>query len=95
MDLKPGEVSSVLADPNGYVIYRVKTKDTLPLDQAREEIKATLRSQRMQEEMRSIQGSATPTLDESYFRSIRPSPGAMAASEPTKPASTPHSSNPD
>jgi hypothetical protein len=95
MDLKPGEISSVLADPNGYAIYRVKTKDTLPLDQAREEIRATLRSQRMQEEMRSIQDSATPTLDESYFSSIRPSPGAVAASEPTKPTSTPHSSNPN
>lgn len=67
MDLKTGEVSSVLADSNGYVIYRIKTKVTLPLDQAREEIKATLRLQRMQEEMRGIQDSATPTLDKSYF----------------------------
>jgi PPIC-type PPIASE domain len=67
MDLKPGEVSSVLADPNGFDIYKVKTKDTLSLDQVREEIKATLRSQRIQDEMRGIQDSATPTLDESYF----------------------------
>jgi hypothetical protein len=67
MDLKTGEVSSVLADPNGYVIYRVKTKVTLPLDQAREEVKTTLRLQRMQEEIRGIQDSATPTLDKSYF----------------------------
>jgi hypothetical protein len=67
MDLNPGEVSSVLADSNGYVIYWVKKKETLPLDQSREEIKATLRSQRMQDEMRGIQNSATPTLDESYF----------------------------
>ena len=67
MDLKPGEISSVLADPNGYVIYRVKNKDALPLDQTREEIKATLRSQRMQDEMRTIVDSATPALDESYF----------------------------
>jgi hypothetical protein len=67
MDLKPGEVSSVFADLNGYVIYRIKKKETLPLDQSREEIKATLRSQRMQEEMKSIQNSAVPTLDESYF----------------------------
>ena len=67
MDLKAGEISAVIEDPNGYVIYRVKSKDVVPLDQAREEIKAILRSKRMQEEMSKIQESATPFLDESYF----------------------------
>jgi hypothetical protein len=67
MDLKPGDVSPVLVDPNGYFVYRIESKDSLPLDQVREEIRATLRSQRMQDEMLSIQNSATPTLDESYF----------------------------
>jgi hypothetical protein len=93
MDLKPGEVSSVLEDPNGYVIYRVKTKDTLSLDQAREEIKATLRSQRMQDEMRDIQDSATPILDESYFSRRRQT--MMGTGEPTKAAPKVHSSQPE
>ena len=87
MDLKPGEVSAVFADPNGYVIYRVKSKDVLPLDQAREEIEATLRLQHMQDETRRIQDSATPTLDESYFVRNRRPRGTMGASEPTKPDS--------
>jgi len=72
MDLKPGEVSLVLADPSGYVIYKVKSKETLSLDQAREEIRAVLRSRRMQDEMHAIEDSATPTLDESYFHRSRP-----------------------
>ena len=67
MDLNSGEISAVLVDPNGYAIYRVKTKDTLPLNQVREEIKETLRSHRMQDEMRGILDPATPTLNESYF----------------------------
>jgi hypothetical protein len=75
------------------VIYRVKTKDTLSLDQAREEIKATLRSQRMQDEMRDIQDSATPALDESYFSRRRQT--MMATGEPTKAAPKPHSSQPE
>jgi hypothetical protein len=66
MDLKPGDVSSVLTDPNGYLIYKIKAKDTLSLDQAREEIKAILRTQKMQKEMRDIQDSPA-SLDESYF----------------------------
>ena len=67
MDLKPGEISSVLAESNGYVIYRIKAKEEIPLIQAREEIKATLRSQQMQDELRGIQDSLTPILDEGYF----------------------------
>lgn len=67
MDLKPGEISPVLADANGYVIYRVDNKEVLPLDQTREEIKATLRSQRIQEEIHVILDPATPTLDDHYF----------------------------
>src|SRR5262249_51614565 len=68
MDLKPGEVSPVLEDANGYVVYRVKSKETLSLEQVRDEIKAILRLQRMEAEMRKIQESASATLDESYFK---------------------------
>jgi hypothetical protein len=67
MDLKPGDISSVLSDPNGYFIYKIKNKNVLPLNQVRDEITATLRSQLMEEKMRAIQGSANSTLDESYF----------------------------
>jgi PPIC-type PPIASE domain len=67
MDLKPGEVSEVLSDPNGYDIYKIETKDKLSLDQAREEIKAILRSLHKQDAMRDIEDSTNTTLDESYF----------------------------
>jgi hypothetical protein len=95
MDLKPGEVSSVLSDPNAYVIYKVKTKDTLSLDQAREEIKGTLRTQLLQDEMRRVLDAAVPTLDENYFSSRRPLKNVMRAGEPAKAASEPHSSEPN
>jgi hypothetical protein len=75
MDLKPGEISSVLADPSGYVIFKVKSKEIPPLDQVRAEIKATLRSQRSKDEMQDIKDSATPILDESYFLHNRPPQG--------------------
>lgn len=67
MNLKSGDISSVLADPNGYVIYRIKAKYVLSLDQVREEIKEILRSQRLKDKMRDVEDSATPSLDESYF----------------------------
>jgi hypothetical protein len=67
MNLKSGDISSVLADPNGYVIYWIKAKYVLSLDQVREEIKEILRSQRLQDKMRDLEDSATPSLEESYF----------------------------
>ena len=67
MDLEPGEVSAVFTDANGYFIYKMKAKDTLPFDQAREEIKGILRTQRVQSEMRTIHDSATLTINEGYF----------------------------
>jgi hypothetical protein len=67
MDLKTGEVSQVFADQSGYFIYKVGPKDTEPLDKVKEEIRSTLRTQRMQEQMQALQQSATPVLDDSYF----------------------------
>jgi hypothetical protein len=67
MNLQAGELSSVMADPNGYVIYRIKAKGMLSLDQARDEIKNLLQSQRLQEEMRNIEDSATISFEQSYF----------------------------
>jgi len=67
MDLKPGETSQLITTPNGYLIYRTGEKDTLPLDKVHDEIVSTLRSQRIQDAMQTIQKSATPELNEKYF----------------------------
>ena len=61
MDLKPGEISAVIADPNGFFFYKVKGKSAMSVDEAREEIKATLRNQRMQDAMQAVSQSVTMT----------------------------------
>ena len=71
MDLKPGETSQLITTPNGYLIYKIGEKDTLPLDKVHDEIVSTLRSQRMQDAMQTIQKSATPQLNEKYFAECR------------------------
>ncbi len=65
-NLKAGETSLITA-PNGYLVYKVGEKDTLPLDHVREEIFTALQSQRMQDAMQTIQQSATPQLDPKYL----------------------------
>ena len=94
MDLKPGEVSPVIADQSGFFIYKVVSKETMSLDQAREEIKGTLRSQRLQEEMKSVQESATPTLDEAYFGPEAPPRPTLQPHAPGAPATPPNAPPP-
>lgn len=83
MDLKPGEVSSVVGSPNGYVIYKIKSKEVLSLNQVREEIRGLLKSQRLQEKMQAIQESATPALNEIYFYPPRTPQGTNNSVEHT------------
>jgi hypothetical protein len=92
MQLKAGQVSPVIADQSGYFIYKVKSVDTLPFEQVKEEIKGTLRSQHLQEEMHSLQESATSNLNEAYFgpelppRALSGGPGAsLPAGKPSPP----------
>jgi hypothetical protein len=91
MDLKTGAVSEVFSDSSGYFVYKVGAKETLPLDKVDDEIRGTLRSQRLQAEMQAVQQSATTTLDETYFgpevpmRPGMPMPPAM----PGRPAPPP------
>jgi hypothetical protein len=77
MDLKTGEISHVLIDQSGYFIYKVGAKDTEPMDKVKDEIRGTLRTQRVQEQMQAVQKSATPTLDEAYFGPEQAPPQGM------------------
>ncbi|HZP61984.1 MAG TPA: peptidyl-prolyl cis-trans isomerase [Terriglobales bacterium] len=85
MDLKPGEVSPVIEDQGGFFIYKMVSKETMPLDQAKDEIRGTLRSQRLQDSMRTLQESSTPTLDEAYFGPETPGRGPMSPGGPGAP----------
>jgi parvulin-like peptidyl-prolyl isomerase len=74
-DLKPGDVSDVITEPNGYYIYKVVSKGTKPLDQARDQIRATLAQQKMQDTVQKIQDEAKTTLNEAYFAAPAAMPG--------------------
>ena len=83
MDLKTGEISAVFSDQSGYFIYKVGVKDVEPLDdKLKEEIRGSLRTQRVQEQMQAVQKSATPTLDESYFGPEMPATHGMPIPPP-------------
>jgi hypothetical protein len=70
MDLKPGEVSEVITDPNsGYYIYKMVSKETLSLEAASPEIRKLLSSQHYREAMQSYQSNVD--LNDAYFGPAR------------------------
>jgi hypothetical protein len=81
-DLKPGEVSAVIEDQNGFVIYKMVSKDTLPIEKVNDEIKNTVRGKKMQEGMQAVEKSATPTLNDAYFGVAQATPPGMGMGMP-------------
>jgi PPIC-type PPIASE domain len=67
MELKTGEVSPIIPDKDGYLIYKVGEKRSLPLAEVREDVRKHLAEMQRQAEMNAINKSATPSYDETYF----------------------------
>ena len=66
MNLKPGEVSEVLSDPGGaHFIYKMISKQTLPLEDARDGIRTAISSQRLRDSMKEFQENIV--LSDAYF----------------------------
>jgi hypothetical protein len=70
MDLNPGDVSEVISDPNsGHYIYKLASKETLPLDTVKPEIRNLISSQRYRDSMQGFQGDVD--LNDAYFGPAR------------------------
>jgi bifunctional DNA-binding transcriptional regulator/antitoxin component of YhaV-PrlF toxin-antitoxin module len=77
-DLKQGEVSKVISDNGGHYIYKVVSKEVLPLDQVKEEIHNKLKSERTKKVMDEYTNSFQAVPNEAYFGPAPPpGPGGM------------------
>jgi len=92
MDLKPGEVSDVISDPSGNYIYKMVSKETLPLDTVKNEIKGQLSSQRYRDAMQHFQNNAE--MNEGYFGAVR-GPGMPMPPRGNRPPVQPRDNDPD
>jgi hypothetical protein len=77
-DLKMGEVSAVISDNGGHYVYKVVSKEVLPLDQVKDEIHNKLKSERLKKMMDEYTNSFTAVPNEEYF-------GPAAAAGPPPP----------
>jgi hypothetical protein len=85
MDLKPGDVSEVISDPNdGHYIYKLISKETLSLDAMKGEIRTQISGQRYRDIMQGFQGNVT--LNDAYFGPTRPSAMPQPPKAPVPPA---------
>ncbi len=66
-EMEPGQVSDVIADPSGYYIYKVVSKQMTPLAKASNEIRKSITSGRVQDASASLNRSIKSELDPKYF----------------------------
>jgi len=72
MNLKPGEVSEVISDPSSdHYIYKLVSKETIPVDTVKAEIRGAISSQRYRDSMQSFQGNVD--MNDAYFGAARSS----------------------
>ena len=65
--LKSGEVTKVEPGNSGSVIYKVDERQTIPLEQVKEEISRNLSQQKMKSKVDSIKAAVHVDLDKEYF----------------------------
>jgi len=86
MELKPGDVSDVISDASGNFVYKLVSKEPMPVDSVKGEIHNLLASQRYREAMQHYQGGTE--LNEAYFGPGRgpgmPMPPRAKPSAPAK-----------
>ena len=93
MELKPGEVSEVISDPSGNYIYKMVSKETMPLDTVKTEIKNTISAQRYREAMQKYQNNAD--LNDAYFGNMRGPGMSMPPRGPRTPQTKPEDNDRD
>jgi hypothetical protein len=87
MELKPSEVSAVISDPSGaYYIYEMISRETLPLETAKPEIRNLISSQRYRDSMQGFQSNVD--LNDAYFGPAR-GPGMPPPPRGPKPSDQP------
>ncbi len=98
-ELAAGKVSPVLEEAAGYFIYKVESKETLPLEKVKGQIERQLEEQKFRDVMQDTLSSVKTTYNEAYFKvpaasetapaapaqGTEPPPAANRQSRPTPP----------
>jgi hypothetical protein len=65
--LKPGEVTKLESELSGMNIYKLRSRDTIPVEQVKGEIVRDLHQKNMEMALKAVTGSIHPELNEQFF----------------------------
>ena len=71
-ELKVSEVSAVISDNGGHYVYKVVSKEVLPLDQVKDEIHNKLKGERLKTMMDNYTNSHEAVTNDAYFGPAAP-----------------------
>jgi parvulin-like peptidyl-prolyl isomerase len=67
--LKPGEVTKVESEMSGFNIYKLRSRDTIPVEFVKAEITRDLHQKNLEVAIKAVTGSVHPELNEQFFGS--------------------------
>jgi PPIC-type PPIASE domain len=65
--LKPGEVTKLETEMSGFNIYKLRSRDTIPVDYVKAEIVRDLHQKNMEVALKAVTGNIHPELNEQFF----------------------------
>jgi len=65
--LKPGEVTKLEPEMSGFNIYKLRSRDTIPIESVKAEITRDLHQKNMEVAIKGVTGSIHPELNEQFF----------------------------
>lgn len=75
--LKAGDVSKLEQEPAGYIVYKVESKETLPMEKVKDEISRELFRQKMDTAMKSVTAPVHADYNDEYFGPVNTPPRAI------------------
>ena len=74
-DMKSGEVSELVPDARAFFVYKMGAKTTTSFDDAKTDVKTTVKNQRLHAAQKALTEVSTTTLNDAYFGPPEPTPG--------------------
>ncbi|HEV8493995.1 MAG TPA: peptidylprolyl isomerase [Candidatus Angelobacter sp.] len=65
--LKPGEVTKLESEPSGLNVYKLRSRDTIPVEQVKGEIVRDLHKKNMEEAIKSVTGAVHSEFNDQFF----------------------------
>jgi hypothetical protein len=82
--LKPGEVTKLENEMSGMNIYKLRSRDTIPVEYVKAEIVRDLHQKNMEAALKAVTGNIHPELNEQFFGSTG-RPGGLVLRNPQSP----------